>query len=390
MFAVTPNGLYKRTFSAIFLFTMTANGADTANELIDKAVSWLQSRLPSTWEIERSRRSDLQGPDRGADAALDIKSNNGTSATLLVQAKQSFSPRDADQLLAGMTRAYKTMYPFVPILAVAEWISPQTQERLRDNTINYVDITGNAWLSLDNPAVFISAQGSARNPKPTPPGKARVQGPKAGRLIRWLIDVRPPYGVRDLAAAADLSQSYVSRLLEALDDEALVERNRRGTVESLDLTRLLRRWTETYSVLRSNEATTFIASRGAIDTLDRIRELPQPTAISGSFAAVRRAPVAAPALLAVYTERPTALAVALDLLPADSGANVLLLQPYDPVVWARTSIDDGITYVADSQAAADCLTGNGRMPAEGQALLEWMAANESAWRLADLPKRASA
>jgi hypothetical protein len=375
--------------SAILLFTMMVNDSDLANELIEKAVSWLQSRLPSTWEIERSRRSDLQGPNLGADAALDIKGNKGTSTTLLVQAKRSFSPRDADQLLAGMTRAFKTMYPFVPILAVAEWISPQARERLRDNAINYVDITGNAWLSLDNPAVFISAEGSARNPKPTPPGKARVQGPKAGRLIRWLIDIRPPYGVRNLAAAAHLSQSYVSRLLEALDEEALVERNRRGSVESLDITRLLRRWTETYSVLRSNEAMSFIASRGATDALDRVRDVSQRTAISGSFAAVRRAPVAAPALLAVYTDQPTALADALDLLPADAGGNVLLLRPFDPVVWARTSIDDGITYVADSQAAADCLTGNGRMPAEGQALLEWMTANESAWRLPELPKRAS-
>lgn len=381
--------LGKRTFYRYPLFTMIANNPDLANDLVEKALSWLQSRLPSTWEIERSRRSDLQGPDLGADAALDIKGSNGTNTTLLVQAKRSFSPRDADQLLAGMTRAFKTMYPFVPILAVAEWISPQARERLRDNAINYVDITGNAWLSLDNPAVFISAEGSARNPNPTTPGKARVQGPKAGRLIRWLIDICPPYGVRDLAAAAHLSQSYVSRLLEALDEEALLERNRRGTVESLDITRLLRRWTETYSVLRSNEATTFIAPRGATDTLERIRDLPQPTAITGSFAAVRRAPVAAPALLAVYTDQPTAVADALELLPADAGANVLLLRPYDPVVWERTSIDDDITYVADSQAAADCLTGNGRMPAEGQALLEWMAATESAWRLPALPERAS-
>ena len=40
-----------------------------------------------------------------------------------------------------------------------------------------------------------------------------------------------------------------------------------------------------------------------------------------------------------------------------------------------------MTFVADSQAAADCLTGTGRMPAEGQALVEWMLGNESAWRV---------
>jgi len=45
-----------------------------------------------------------------------------------------------------------------------------------------------------------------------------------------------------------------------------------------------------------------------------------------------------------------------------------------------------VTYVADSQVAADCLTGTGRMPAEGQALLEWMLANESRWRIDNLDK----
>lgn len=360
---------------------MTENVRISENDLVDQAVAWLRAHLPSTWEVEQTGRPDLKGPDLGVDAVLDITGNNGTSTTLLVEAKRTFTPRSADQLLAGMTRAFRTMYPYAPILAVAEWISPQAQERLREDAINYVDLTGNAWLSLDNPAVFISAQGSSRNPKPTPTGKARVQGPKASRLIRWLVDVRPPYGVRQLAAASDLSQSYVSRVLDALDDDALVDRNKRGRVESVDIARLIRRWANAYSLLKTNRVSTFIAREGASSLLDR---LSAGTAVTGSFAAVRRAPVAAPALLAVYSDNPQQLALALDLLPADQGSNVLLLQPYDPVVWQRTTTADGVTYVADSQAVVDCQTGTGRMPAEGQALLDWMLDNEPAWRFDSL------
>lgn len=363
---------------------MTANTPESENDLVDQAVTWLRSRLPASWEIERTQRSDLQSPDLGADAIVDIKSNNGTGTTILVEAKRTFTPRDANQLLGGMTRAYQKISAHVPILAVAEWISPQAQERMREDAINYVDLTGNAWLSLDNPAVFISAQGSNRNPNPTRVGKARVQGPKAGRLVRWLVDVRPPYGVRDLAAAADLSQSYVSRLLEALDDDALIERNKRGGIDSVDIGKIVRRWADTYSVLKANRVTTYIDRQGATAPLDRLPALDARTAVTGSFAAVRRSPVAAPALVAIYAEQPEQLARTLDLLPADQGSNVVLLQPYDPVVWQRTTTTDGITYVADSQAAADCLTGTGRMPAEGQALLEWMLGNEGAWRLESL------
>jgi hypothetical protein len=59
---------------------------------------------------------------------------------------------------------------------------------------------------------------------------------------------------------------------------------------------------------------------------------------------------------------------------------VILLRPYDDAVWSRLDRDDDVSFVAPSQAAADCLTGTGRMPAEGEALLAWMVDNEGSWR----------
>ena len=47
---------------------------------------------------------------------------------------------------------------------------------------------------------------------------------------------------------------------------------------------------------------------------------------------------------------------------------------------ARTWQRDGLTYAAPAQVAADLLTSPGRGPAEGEALIEWMAQNEGAWR----------
>lgn len=41
---------------------------------------------------------------------------------------------------------------------------------------------------------------------------------------------------------------------------------------------------------------------------------------------------------------------------------------------------EAITYAAASQVAVDLLTGPGRGPAEGDALIEWMEQNEDAWR----------
>ena len=154
----------------------------------------------------------------------------------------------------------------------------------------------------------------------------------------------------------------------------------------MDYAALVRRWVETYDVLKSNEGRRFIAPDGAAEALERLRDVAAngAIAVTGSFAAVRLAPVAAPALLLVYVENVSTVVDGLNLLPADEGANVVLLRPFDQVVWERDNRDDGITYVAPSQAAADCLTGTGRMPSEGEALVEWMTENEDRWRVPSL------
>jgi hypothetical protein len=125
-----------------------------------------------------------------------------------------------------------------------------------------------------------------------------------------------------------------------------------------------------------------IAPEGPRSALARLSSLSSPSqvAVTGSFAAGRIAPVAAPALLLAYATDIAATADALKLLPADEGANVILLRPYDEAVWSRLDSDDDIAFVAPSQMVADCLTGTGRMPAEGDAVLAWMVENEDSWR----------
>jgi hypothetical protein len=361
---------------------VTANSVSSENDLVESAVAWLRERLSASWEVGRTSRVELQDPSGGRGAtAVDLRGPNGVYVTIAVEAKRSFSPRDVDRLQGSLGRVFRTLAGNVPILLVSPWLSQRTQELLRNEGINYLDLTGNALLRLDNPTVIIETQGASKDPSPATRSKARIQGPKAGRLVRMLVDVCPPYGVRDLAEAADLNPGYVSRLLGALDDEALVERNARGRVESVDIAGLLHRWAGVYDVFKSNRATSYLVLAGVSATLPRLADLEERFAVTGSFAAVRLAAVAGPALLTAYCDDPAAIANALDLLPTDQGANLVLLQPFDSVVWERTSTDGGITYVAPSQTAIDSLTGNGRMPAEGDALVQWMTDNEGTWRL---------
>ncbi|MHB1509351.1 MAG: hypothetical protein ACYCST_09635 [Acidimicrobiales bacterium] len=365
----------------------SANGLDPENNLIRRAIDWIRTAVPTGWTVDISSTAygvpNLPEPQR-IDRAIDITTSQSMRGTLIVEAKRSFTPRDADVFSQPLARQLRTVSHNAPILVVSEWLGQRTRELLEEQGISYLDLTGNALIRLDNPAVFIRSMGSARAPKPVQRGTVRLRGAKAGRVLRLLLDVRPPFGVREVASATGVAVSYVSRVLDFLNQEALIERSKRGRVESVDIPRLLRRWGIEYDIYRTNQTSTYLARQGAQQVLERLREdveLGNSVVVTGSFAAVRLAPVAAPALLTLYCDELDALAIALDLLPADEGSNVALLRPYDRVIWDRTSIEDGISYAAPSQVAVDCLTGNGRMPAEGEALLSWMTGNESAWRL---------
>jgi hypothetical protein len=370
---------------------MIANAASEERELVDGAIAALSKDLPANWQVRRSSRTVVdRGSDQQslADDLIEVAAGpNGVTAALVVEAKRSFGPRDVERLSSDrLFRVLRLSYN-LPVLVVSEWLSPRSRELMEQQGINYLDLTGNALVRLDNPAVLIRSSGAARSPKPLERGKVRLRGPKAARVLRLLLDVRPPYGVRELAMACGVAGSYVSRLLDALDTQALIDRSSGGRVGSVDIPRLLRRWAEIYDVFTTNQAATFLAPAGAAATLGRLRsngDVARHSAITGSFAAVRLAPVAAPALLTAYTDNTDVLAAELGLLPADEGANVALLGPYDAVVWARTTIEDGVRWVSPSQVAVDCLTGNGRMPAEGEALISWMVKNEDRWRLGGL------
>lgn len=346
----------------------------------------LRALLPDAWTVERSSSVEAaaSAPDELADGAIDVRDGRGVNVTFAVQAKRSVDPRTVSRLSAGLVRLIRDIAGgHIPLLVVAPWVNPRAQELLADEGINFLDLTGNALVRLDNPAVYIRTVGSARNPQPAARGRARVRGPKAGRLLRLLLDVRPPYGVGEIASVTGLAPGYVSRLLDTLDREALVERGARGRVDHSDVSGLLRRWAESYDVLKSNDAATFLAAGGARDALQRISQMPRrpAIAITGSFGAVRLAAVAAPSFLMAYCDEPEALAAALGWLPAEEGSNAALLRPFDPVVWDRTRESAGIRYVSPSQLAVDCLTGNGRMPLEGEALISWLAEDESRWRI---------
>jgi len=207
-----------------------------------------------------------------------------------------------------------------------------------------------------------------------------LKGPKVGRIVRALCDFSPPLGVRQLADRVQTDPGYASRVLAFLEREDLIERQSRGPVTNVGWQGLIRRWTENYSVLDSNRMSSYLEPRGLNSLLEKLGDTNLRYAVTGSLGAAIVAFVAPSRLAICYVDDPKSAASDLGLRSVESGANVMLAESFDPVVYERTWEQDGVTFAALSQIAADLLTSPGRGPAEADELLDWMAKNEAAWR----------
>lgn len=334
----------------------------------DEVVDRMRALVPAGWEISVAGRSPAGGE-------LRVRSVSGSTGTVTVLARKDLEPREVPTLPATDATT----------VVSARWLSPRTRELLRERGFGFLDSTGNVEVALSKPGLFIRTDGASRDPQPKPRVTPGLRGARVWALLRTLIEAAPPYGVSDLSRALELDTGYVSRVLQVLTDELLIERAPRGPVTEVNWEGVLRQLVSTYSVFDANTMSTWVASGGPDAFL---RDLPGRRAgiwaVSGSFGSARIVPVAAPEVAIIYTNDPDRLARTTRLLPAKIGANVMLAAPYDPIVFTRTWQSNATTYASVAQLAADDLTGNGRMPAEGEALIAWMRHNEKRWRARSL------
>lgn len=328
--------------------------------------------LPPGWSV-RARQEPKQTKGR-ADLAWRLQAPDGRFAVFAVEAKRMLPGQQLDEVLAELSGAEGR-----PVVA-APFLSPTQRSRLTDRDVSYADTTGNLRLVADQPGLFVERQGATKNPWPVDDALRSLRGRGAARAVRALADFRPPYGVRDLAKRSSVPLGSLSRTLNLLDNEGLVTRGERGKVVDLDWERTIRRWAQDYEFARSNQVSYFLEARGLAVLTGKLTGATWPYALTGAAAAQRFAPVAPARQVALYVKDVNRAAGRLRLRPADAGANVILTEPFDPVVFDRTAVRDGLRVVAAPQLAVDLITGTGREPSEGTELLAWMRANEDEWR----------
>jgi hypothetical protein len=316
--------------------------------------------------------------DQG-EADLVVADGSGSSATVLLDAKLDFSPRDAQSLARGLPKRLRRRSD-VPLLVAVPYLSPTARDLLRGEDISYVDLTGNVRVALRRPGLFIETDGLRQDPAATRSARS-LRGAKAGAVIRLLVDVRPPYTAAEVAAGAKVNEGYISRVLDTLVDEGLIERQRRGPITDVDWAGTIERRARALDLLNGKGAHRFVAGDGPLKTLDATALKRVEAVVTGPFAAARLAPLVPSTLLMAYTSDPRGLAKRLHLLAADDDPDTLLIKPETGVVFERVEREGAVAYAAPSQVAMDCLGGSSVTRSQGMAVIDWMRENQERWRL---------
>ena len=359
--------MWNKAFSG----TRLADEPLLASELLTLVGETLRACLPITWEVRF-----LVAPQSSLDAIMVITAPDESAARFAMELRQRIDPKDVPQLLD----AHKRRQTMDRLLVVAPFLGQQTRERLRAAGASYADATGNFRLESDNPVAIIVLDGASANPWSESRALRSLKGPTAGRVVRALCDFQPPFGIRELAQRSQTAAATVSRVVALLDREALVTKVGRGMITEIAWAALLRRWTQDYALVKSNVVRSFLEPRGLDTLLKKLAAAGLRHAVTGSLAAARIAPIAPSRLAVIYVDDIEVAATSLKLRRTESGANVLLVRPFDDVIYDRADSCEGVVYAALTQVVADLLTSPGRGPAEGEELLRWMEGNEDVWR----------
>jgi hypothetical protein len=358
------------------MFPSMETKASLETELLADFVLRLRRILATDWSVRRARLPRFVAWE--PDAVLEIRAPGGTRGRLAVAVQPRLYPRD----VLSQRPLWRSLAERMPVLILTSVLTPRTREVLDKAELSYADAAGALRLIMPQPAVSIEHWTEAR--RRPPPERRELQSLRtaaAGRGVRALCDLRPPYGVRDFASRAGLSPASASRLFDLLDREALIERDSpRSPVRKVEWAGLLRRWADDYSFAKSNRVEAVLEPRGLPALLRKLASYPPAYAVTGSQAAYRLEPIAPTRLAMLFVDDARRAIKELELRPTDAGANVLLAEPFDAVVFERTQSADGVRYAAPSQVVADLLNGPGRSPQEAEALLEWMERHRAAWQ----------
>lgn len=309
----------------------------------------------------------------GADIQVQVRVQE-QSRLLLAQVKNNGQPRIArlavyelKDRLAGKSDAYG--------IFIAPYISPDAGKICEDAGIGYLDLAGNCLLSFET--IYIRQTG-APNPKVQKRDLRSLYSPKAERILRaMLTEPRRAWKITELAQAVDVSLGQVANVKKLLADREWLGVNDNGMVLSRPGD-LLDDWVKAYNYRRNQIHEFYSLSEispteaGLADVCER---LGVPYALTSFSAAIRLAPMVRYNRVMAYVQGDlSVVATEANLKPVPSGANVILLTPYDEGVFYAASAVGGIITASPVQVYLDVIGSRARGQEAAEAIRQKLEA----------------
>jgi hypothetical protein len=335
------------------------------DSLLRDGLAFLMQLLPKGYSVTGSA---LKRPSNEDGEWIVVRDRKKQSVTCLVLARCRVESRDLGAIAATAARTRN------PALLISRYLSPTVRERLRGFGIGHWDLSGNVQIGLSAIDLCIEQDGTSHAGS----GEHAVRslsGEMAGRVARALIDIKPPYTLGILAEHARVESSCASRVVAFLGEADLLLRQPRGKIEEVNWKELLRRWSLDAPLQSRGEEARLKCARGIPEFLGRLGQSGFLHALTGEHAFAKLASLEVPETATLYVDDVAAARNQFSLHPANEGANVILVKPYDRSVFQRSSEAVGLRYVSPSLMVADLGESEAVEPA-----LTWLARHESAWR----------
>jgi hypothetical protein len=317
---------------------------------------------------------DLDSPPPSQNAfQLDLFARLETESNrlyLIGEIKNNGQPRFARQAVNEILR-YLDNFSDAYGVFIAPYISPAAAEICRDANIGYIDFGGNCHLSFLH--VYIHKEGFP-NPYSGKRYLRSLYSPKSERILRVLLVSGPrEWKVEELASTAGVSLGLVSNVKKLLIDREWVDTQTIG-FSLVHPFELLEEWSENYDY-RRNRISEYYTMLNVVDFEYRFGEVCFQNNIrygfTGFSGAARLAPMVRYQRVMAYVQDDLVrLKSELEIKPVTSGANVMILAPYDEgVLYASRAVED-LQVVSPVQVYLDLIGYRGRGGEAAEAILD--------------------
>ncbi len=291
---------------------------------------------------------------------------------VFIEVKSIGEPKMVEQAVTQLKR-FSRSSPSSYLMFAAPYLSRRARELCREEGIGYLDLEGNVFV--ESGPILIDRTGNLERTL----NNRNMRGifaPKATRVIRELISRQPARArVTDLAKKCDMSPAGVYFVIRSLEEKGYVNRDVDKSIILREPRQLLIDWASNWS-LEKNTINRFFSFETDSNTLGEkiakaAKKLDVKYALTGLAGASKVAPYVRYDDVWLYVKGDVeGLVKELDLRPVTSGANVVILRPYDDGVFSGARALGNVQVVSDVQLFVDLYSYPARGREQAEMLME--------------------